>query len=52
MRTNTALLSLSVGAFAIGATEFSPMGMLPEIAGHWLFPFLPPGCWLWCMHWA
>ncbi|EPL8092507.1 MFS transporter [Morganella morganii] len=33
MRTNTALLSLSVGAFAIGATEFSPMGMLPEIAG-------------------
>ena len=33
MRTNTALLSLSIGAFAIGATEFSPMGMLPEIAG-------------------
>ena len=33
MRINTALLSLSVGAFAIGATEFSPMGMLPEIAG-------------------
>lgn len=33
MRTNTVLLSLSVGAFAIGATEFSPMGMLPEIAG-------------------
>lgn len=33
MRTNTALLSLSVGAFVIGATEFSPMGMLPEIAG-------------------
>ncbi|PHM54358.1 MFS transporter [Xenorhabdus sp. KK7.4] len=32
MRTSTALLSLSVGAFAIGATEFSPMGMLPEIA--------------------
>ena len=32
MRTNTALLSLSVGAFAIGATEFSPMGMLPGIA--------------------
>lgn len=43
MRTNTALLSLSVGAFAIGATEFSPMGMLPH---------LPPGCWLWCMRWA
>ncbi|WP_340608426.1 MFS transporter [Xenorhabdus bharatensis] len=32
MRTSTALLSLSIGAFAIGATEFSPMGMLPEIA--------------------
>ncbi|MDC9592096.1 MFS transporter [Xenorhabdus sp. IM139775] len=32
MRSNTALFSLSVGAFAIGATEFSPMGMLPDIA--------------------
>lgn len=32
MRVNTALLALSIGAFAIGATEFSPMGMLPYIA--------------------
>ncbi len=32
MRINTALLALAVGAFAIGATEFSPMGMLPYIA--------------------
>ncbi|MBS0925500.1 MFS transporter [Providencia sp. JGM181] len=32
MRINTALLALSVGAFAIGITEFSPMGMLPYIA--------------------
>ncbi|MDX7987518.1 MFS transporter [Xenorhabdus sp. 12] len=32
MRSNTALLSLAVGAFAIGATEYSPMGMLPDIA--------------------
>lgn len=32
MRMNTALLALSVGAFAIGITEFSPMGMLPYIA--------------------
>ncbi|MCW2254737.1 DHA1 family inner membrane transport protein [Providencia alcalifaciens] len=34
MRVNTALLALSIGAFAIGATEFSPMGMLPYIAGN------------------
>ncbi len=32
MRINTALLALAIGAFAIGATEFSPMGMLPYIA--------------------
>ncbi|WP_092513095.1 MFS transporter [Xenorhabdus mauleonii] len=32
MRSNTALLSLAIGSFAIGATEFSPMGMLPDIA--------------------
>lgn len=32
MKINTALLALSIGAFAIGVTEFSPMGMLPYIA--------------------
>ncbi|MEX9215832.1 MFS transporter [Providencia rettgeri] len=32
MRINTGLLALAIGAFAIGATEFSPMGMLPYIA--------------------
>ncbi|WP_283125744.1 MFS transporter [Providencia stuartii] len=32
MKINTALLALAVGAFAIGVTEFSPMGMLPYIA--------------------
>lgn len=32
MKINTALLALAIGAFAIGATEFSPMGMLPYIA--------------------
>lgn len=32
MRINTALLALAIGAFAIGVTEFSPMGMLPYIA--------------------
>ena len=26
------LLALSIGAFGIGVTEFSPMGMLPLIA--------------------
>ena len=29
---NWPLLALAVGAFAIGVTEFSPMGMLPVIA--------------------
>ncbi|SUC27037.1 Inner membrane transport protein ydhP [Providencia rustigianii] len=32
MRINTALIALSIGAFAIGVTEFSPMGMIPYIA--------------------
>ncbi|MCW8040398.1 MULTISPECIES: MFS transporter [Acinetobacter] len=29
---NLPLLALAIGAFAIGTTEFSPMGFLPEIA--------------------
>jgi len=32
MKLNFPLLALAVGAFAIGTTEFSPMGFLPEIA--------------------
>lgn len=32
MKVNFPLLALAVGAFAIGTTEFSPMGFLPEIA--------------------
>lgn len=32
MRINFPLLALAVGAFAIGTTEFSPMGLLPNIA--------------------
>ena len=32
MKINFPLLALAVGAFAIGTTEFSPMGFLPEIA--------------------
>lgn len=33
-QSNTAfsLLALAIGAFAIGTTEFSPMGLLPNIA--------------------
>lgn len=34
MRINVALFALSIGAFAIGVTEFSPMGMLPYIASN------------------
>ena len=32
MRINFPLLALAVGAFGIGTTEFSPMGLLPVIA--------------------
>ncbi|KAF1027184.1 MAG: Inner membrane transport protein YdhP [Acinetobacter bereziniae] len=32
MKLNFPLLALVIGAFAIGTTEFSPMGFLPQIA--------------------
>ena len=32
MKINFPLLALAIGAFAIGTTEFSPMGFLPQIA--------------------
>jgi DHA1 family inner membrane transport protein len=32
MRFNLPLLALATGAFGIGVTEFSPMGLLPQIA--------------------
>lgn len=32
MRINPPLVALAIGAFGIGVTEFSPMGMLPNIA--------------------
>lgn len=32
MKINFPLIALAIGAFAIGTTEFSPMGFLPEIA--------------------
>jgi DHA1 family inner membrane transport protein len=32
MRSSAALLALATGAFAIGTTEFTPMGLLPVIA--------------------
>lgn len=32
MKSSTALLALATGAFAIGTTEFMPMGLLPVIA--------------------
>ena len=32
MRINFPLMALAIGAFGIGVTEFSPMGMLPVIA--------------------
>ncbi|VUD69283.1 Inner membrane transport protein YdhP [Thalassocella blandensis] len=33
MKINLPLVALAIGAFGIGVTEFSPMGMLPVIAG-------------------
>ncbi|TGD96995.1 MFS transporter [Methylobacterium nonmethylotrophicum] len=33
MTINPPLLALAIGAFGIGVTEFTPMGMLPAIAG-------------------
>ncbi len=33
MKLNFGLFALAVGAFAIGVTEFGPMGLLPVIAG-------------------
>ena len=32
MKINYPLLPLAIGAFGIGTTEFSPMGLLPVIA--------------------
>jgi len=32
MKSSTALWALAIGAFAIGTTEFTPMGLLPVIA--------------------
>lgn len=32
MKSNAALFALAIGAFAIGTTEFTPMGLLPVIA--------------------
>ena len=32
MKINYPLLALAIGAFGIGTTEFSPMGLLPVIA--------------------
>ncbi len=32
MKLNPGLIALSIGAFAIGVTEFAPMGLLPVIA--------------------
>jgi len=33
LKLNLGLLALAIGAFAIGVTEFGPMGLLPVIAG-------------------
>lgn len=35
MKINFPLLALAIGAFGIGTTEFSPMGLLPVIAKVW-----------------
>ena len=43
MKINFPLLALAIGAFAIGTTEFSPMGFLPEIAENLNISIPPAG---------
>ena len=43
MKINYPLLALAIGAFGIGTTEFSPMGLLPVIAV-WMSRFPLPEC--------
>ena len=44
MNSRAALLALAVGAFAIGTTEFAPMGLLPVIADGVGCRSPPPAC--------
>lgn len=44
MKINYPLLALAIGAFGIGTTEFSPMGLLPVIARVWMSRFPLPEC--------
>lgn len=45
MKINFPLLALAIGAFGIGTTEFSPMGLLPVIArGGGTYLSLRPVC--------
>ncbi|XPE47240.1 hypothetical protein ACNKHO_10560 [Shigella flexneri] len=39
MKINFPLLALAIGAFGIGTTEFSPMGLLPVIAKVSMYQF-------------
>ena len=41
MKINYPLLALAIGAFGIGTTEFSPMGLLPAV---WMSRFPLPEC--------
>lgn len=44
MKINYPLLALAIGAFGIGTTEFSPMGLLPVIARGGMSRFPLPEC--------
>ncbi len=44
MKINFPLLATAIGAFGIGTTEFSPMGLLPVIARGWTSLSLRPVC--------
>lgn len=44
MKINYPLLALAIGAFGIGTTEFSPMGLLPVVRAVWMSRFPLPEC--------
>lgn len=44
MKINYPLLALAIGAFGIGTTEFSPMGLLPSLRAVWISRFPLPEC--------
>jgi hypothetical protein len=47
-----ALLALTIGAFAIGTTEFVIVGLVPRLLNNWRSRCLLPACWFLSTHWG